>query len=76
MDEVVRIAPAAGDPSMVAYECPKCGYLTRVNQHQRAAVWQFGRAKTARECPSIQSALARRGGRVVGTDRRRGIFAH
>ena len=26
MDEVVSIAPLAGEPGLMAYECPKCGY--------------------------------------------------
>jgi hypothetical protein len=30
MDEVVSIAPAVGDPGLIAYECPKCGYVTSV----------------------------------------------
>jgi hypothetical protein len=30
MDEVVHIAPVAGEPGLIAYECPKCGYLTSV----------------------------------------------
>jgi hypothetical protein len=30
MDEVLRIAPATGDPGLVAYECPQCRYLTSV----------------------------------------------
>ena len=28
MDEVVSIAPVAGEPGLTAYECPKCGYVT------------------------------------------------
>jgi hypothetical protein len=27
---VVRITPKDGDPGLVAYECPKCGYVTSV----------------------------------------------
>jgi hypothetical protein len=30
MDEVVYIAPVGGEPGLIAYECPKCGYLTSV----------------------------------------------
>jgi hypothetical protein len=30
MDEVVRIAPVAGEPGLTAYECPNCGYVTSV----------------------------------------------
>jgi hypothetical protein len=30
MDEVLRIAPATGDPGLVAYECPQCRHLTSV----------------------------------------------
>jgi hypothetical protein len=32
MDEVVGIAPVAGEPGLAAYECPKCGYVTSVLQ--------------------------------------------
>jgi hypothetical protein len=32
MDEVVSIAPIAGDPGLTAYECPKCRYVTSVLQ--------------------------------------------
>jgi hypothetical protein len=28
MQEVVRIAPVQGDPGLIAYECPSCGYVT------------------------------------------------
>jgi hypothetical protein len=28
MDEVVSIAPVAGEPGLIAYECPKCSYVT------------------------------------------------
>ena len=28
MSDVVSIAPAVGQPGLVAYECRKCGYLT------------------------------------------------
>jgi hypothetical protein len=30
MDELVSIAPVVGEPGLVAYECPKCGYVTSV----------------------------------------------
>jgi hypothetical protein len=30
MDEVVSIAPVAGEPGLIGYECPNCGYLTSV----------------------------------------------
>jgi hypothetical protein len=30
MDEVVSIAPVAGEPGLTAYECPNCGYVTSV----------------------------------------------
>jgi len=30
MDEVVTIAPVAGEPGLIAYECPNCGYVTSV----------------------------------------------
>ena len=29
MDEVANIGPSLGDPGLVAYECPKCAYVTR-----------------------------------------------
>jgi hypothetical protein len=30
MKDVVTIAPVAGDPGLVAYECPDCKHLTSV----------------------------------------------
>jgi hypothetical protein len=30
MEEVVTIAPVAGDPGLIAYECPKCQHVTSV----------------------------------------------
>jgi hypothetical protein len=36
MDEVVSIAPVAGEPGLTAYECPKCGYVTSVLQQPKA----------------------------------------
>jgi hypothetical protein len=33
MDEVVSIAPLAGEPGLIAYECPSCGYVTSVLFH-------------------------------------------
>ena len=30
MEQVVWIAPAQGDPGLIAYECPSCGYVTSV----------------------------------------------
>jgi len=30
MDEVVRIAPLAGEPGLIGYECPACCYVTSV----------------------------------------------
>ena len=30
MDEVLSIAPLAGEPGLIAYECPNCGYVTSV----------------------------------------------
>ena len=35
MDEVVSIAPVAGEPGLTAYECSKCGYVTSVLQHPK-----------------------------------------
>jgi hypothetical protein len=32
MDEVVRIAPVAGEPGLIAFECPNCTYVTSVLQ--------------------------------------------
>ena len=32
MMEVVTIAPLLHEPGLIAYECPKCGYLTSVFQ--------------------------------------------
>ena len=32
MDEIVRIRPVAGEPGLIAYECPACGYVTSVLQ--------------------------------------------
>ena len=33
MDEVVRIEPLAGEPGLIAYECPSCGYVTSLFSH-------------------------------------------
>ena len=33
MKDVVTIAPNAGDPGLIAYECPKCGYVTSELYH-------------------------------------------
>jgi len=30
MKDVVTIAPVAGEPGLVAYECPACGHVTSV----------------------------------------------
>jgi hypothetical protein len=30
MKDVVTIAPLAGDPGLIAYECPRCGHLMSV----------------------------------------------
>ena len=38
MDEVVSIAPIAGDPGLTAYECPKCRYVTSVLQQPEMVV--------------------------------------
>jgi C4-type Zn-finger protein len=35
MDEVVSIAPVAGEPGLTAYECPKCGYVTSVLEQSK-----------------------------------------
>lgn len=37
MDEVVSIAPLAGEPGLIAYECPSCGYVTSVLFHPDGA---------------------------------------
>ncbi len=41
MDEVVSIAPVAGEPGLTAYECPNCGYVTSVLEQPKDAR-QFG----------------------------------
>jgi hypothetical protein len=28
MDDVVTIAPLLDEPGLIAYECPRCGYIT------------------------------------------------
>ena len=33
MEEVVSIAPVQGEPGLIAYECPSCGYVTSVLTH-------------------------------------------
>lgn len=38
MDEVVSIAPIAGDPGLTAYECPKGRYVTSVLQQPEMVV--------------------------------------
>ena len=35
MNDVVSIAPVAGEPGLIAYECPECGYVTSVLQPPR-----------------------------------------
>jgi hypothetical protein len=30
MNDVVRIEPTLGEPGLLAYECPKCVYVTSV----------------------------------------------
>ncbi len=37
MDEVVSIAPVAGEPGLAAYECPSCGYVTSVLEQPKEA---------------------------------------
>jgi predicted RNA-binding Zn-ribbon protein involved in translation (DUF1610 family) len=37
MDEVVSIAPVAGEPGLTAYECPNCGYVTSVLEQSKDA---------------------------------------
>src|SRR5262245_11226764 len=37
MEEVVTIAPAQGDPGLIAYECPSCGYVTSILTPPRGA---------------------------------------
>jgi hypothetical protein len=32
MDEVVRIAPVAGEPGLIAFECTNCTYVTSLLQ--------------------------------------------
>jgi hypothetical protein len=35
MKDIVTIAPLGDEPGLVAYECPKCGYVTSVLQQPR-----------------------------------------
>src|SRR5437867_3481723 len=37
MDEVLSIAPVAGEPGLTAYECPNCSYVTSVLQQAKDA---------------------------------------
>jgi hypothetical protein len=37
MDEVVRIAPVAGEPGLIAFECPNCTYVTSALQQPKKA---------------------------------------
>jgi hypothetical protein len=37
MDELVRIAPVAVEPGLIAFECPNCRYVTSVLQPPRKA---------------------------------------
>ncbi len=35
MKDVVTIAPVASEPGLIAYECPRCGYVTSVLHYPR-----------------------------------------
>jgi predicted RNA-binding Zn-ribbon protein involved in translation (DUF1610 family) len=37
MDEVMRIEPVAGEPGLIAFECPNCRYVTSVLQQPKKA---------------------------------------
>ncbi len=37
MDEVVRIARVAGEPGLIALECPNCRHVTSVFQQPKKA---------------------------------------
>ena len=41
MDEVLSIAPLAGEPGLIAYECPNCGYVTSVLIHPDGGRYLF-----------------------------------
>jgi hypothetical protein len=44
MDEVVKIAPLAGEPGLIGYECPACCYVTSVLLPPKAPDGQKRRA--------------------------------
>jgi hypothetical protein len=35
MKDIVTIAPIGDEPGLIAYECPKCGYVTSELQQAR-----------------------------------------
>jgi hypothetical protein len=37
MDEAVRVAPVAGEPGVIAFECPNCKYVTSVLEESQKA---------------------------------------
>jgi hypothetical protein len=59
MDEVVSIAPVAGEPGLTAYECPNFGYVMSVLEHPKRRVnssramslgsWRAGHSRRKRE---------------------------
>jgi hypothetical protein len=38
MNDVVSIVPIAGELGLIAYECPKCGYVMSVLQEPQSGV--------------------------------------
>jgi hypothetical protein len=55
MDEVVTIAPVAGEPGLIAYECPNCGYVTSVLVQPKTATNKTPRKKTSTNTASSPS---------------------
>jgi hypothetical protein len=47
MDEVVSIAPLIGEPGLIGYECPKCGYVTSVLVQPNGGGHQWARNDAA-----------------------------
>jgi uncharacterized Zn finger protein len=47
MNEVVTIAPVAGEPGLIAYECPNCGYVTSVLVQPKTATNKTPRNTTS-----------------------------
>jgi hypothetical protein len=47
MDPVVRIAPVAGEPGLIAYECPTCSYVTSI-------LWQPKEPRKNPDAPAVE----------------------